>query len=131
MTKAILLFNNKFKSGMWYFLLNGVYVPKIYTSILLNTKYLKLMMQIEDYQPLNQDYYLCVCVCDDYPDYKKKILLNLLTQQQLMCHHKSNHWAAWPDYFAWGPQGKSLLLGHFWRPQHPTCCALCMYPVAY
>lgn len=30
-------------------------VPKIHTRIYLNTKYL----QIENYQPLNQDYYLC------------------------------------------------------------------------
>lgn len=28
----------------------------LYTRIILNTKYLKLMMQIEDYQPLNQDH---------------------------------------------------------------------------
>lgn len=28
----------------------------MYTRIILNTKYLKLMMQIEDYQPLNQDH---------------------------------------------------------------------------
>lgn len=62
---------------MWdviFFTFHVVYVPKIHTSILLNTKYLKLMMQIEDYQPLNQDYYLCVCVCVcDDTDYKKMI----------------------------------------------------------
>ncbi len=40
-------------------------------NILLNTKYLKLMMQIEDYQLLNKiTTCVFVCVYDDIPDYR-------------------------------------------------------------
>lgn len=49
----------------FFFTFHFAHLPKIHASIPLNTKYLKLMMRIEDYQSLNQDYYFCVCVCDN------------------------------------------------------------------
>lgn len=84
----ILLYNKISDLGCDVFVLlfllsMGVFVPKTEISMLLNTKYMKIMMQIKQYQPLKQPKYVCVClslsVCggDHKHCYNNMLLLNV------------------------------------------------------
>lgn len=73
-SKMILLYNNILDVGcdVWGFFLTFYvfyFVPKTQMSVLLNTKYMKIMMQIKHNQRLKRHnlvwVLMSVCVCDD------------------------------------------------------------------